>query len=103
MHNLQKEPENKPAAASVLGCIVCRKALDSVHQEAENHPDGAVVCTTRGNYGSTVFDPMVRPHRLEFNVCDDCLSAAAARGLVGLRYPGQSLVLWHPGLEDSHP
>ncbi len=41
-----------------LCCIVCSKQLDAVHAESKFQPNGAVICETSGNYGSTVFDPM---------------------------------------------
>ena len=63
-----------------LPCLVCGKTLV---QEMPGYPapgDG-VLCTTSGNYGSTVFDPM-DGERLRFNVCDECLTAAAEAGRV---------------------
>jgi hypothetical protein len=47
----------------------------------DNQPRDGVACTTSGNYGSTVFDPM-NGEFLEFNLCDPCLVAAGEKGRV---------------------
>jgi len=39
-----------------------------------NQPYGAVMCSSSGNYGSTVFDPVMGGQvELVFNICDECL------------------------------
>lgn len=62
-------------------CIICGKALSRVHTY-EAQPEDGVMCTTYGNYGSTVFDPMANGVHLSFNICDDCLVAAGKKGAV---------------------
>lgn len=57
-------------------CALCSKELigcitRSPEQEFHEPPDGAVVFTARGNYGSRVFDGPAR--MLELYVCDGCL------------------------------
>lgn len=69
-------------------CFCCGKqlvgAIDSnIEQEFTSPPDGATTWTTRGNYGSAVFDPgppevqRGRDERLEISICDDCLKTKA--------------------------
>jgi hypothetical protein len=55
-------------------CVICEKEL-----KLDPHFIilDAVVCSTQGNYGSSVFDPMnldgfIQKH-LVFYICDDCL------------------------------
>lgn len=65
-----------------LPCIVCGIGLDNVNPKSvENQPYDGVYCTTKGNYGSTVFDSTDGEH-LEFNVCDECLVEAGEQGRV---------------------
>lgn len=47
----------------------------------QHQPHDAVVCTTHGNYGSTVFDAMDGSW-LQFNICDECLILAGLQGRV---------------------
>jgi hypothetical protein len=63
-----------------MKCIVCRKDLANVPGE-ENQPAGGVEFTSRGHYGSTAFDPMDGTF-LAVNICDDCLTKAAAEKVV---------------------
>ncbi len=78
-----QDPRNSPNA---LPCIICRKPLEKVSRDATNHPDDGVVCTTHGNYGSTVFDPGDGSY-LEFNMCDQCLLNAARFNCVAIVRP----------------
>jgi hypothetical protein len=56
----------------VWPCIACGKILEAVIEPP--HPAGGVRFTSRGNYGSTVFDaPEGGDEFIEINVCDDCL------------------------------
>ena len=50
-------------------CIKCEKELSLFDVM---HPNDGVVFRARGNYGSTVFDPMDGSY-LEVLICDDCL------------------------------
>jgi hypothetical protein len=62
-----------------LPCIICGTRLKNVWEDAENQPNDGVACTTRGNYGSTVYDPVLTAEFLEFNICDPCLVKAAGQ------------------------
>ena len=62
----------------VSPCVICETILYSPfpnipEDEVGNQPDMAVACTTSGNYGSTVLDPVVDNIKLVFNICDNCL------------------------------
>jgi hypothetical protein len=62
----------------VLDCIVCKDKIDwNGSPTGKNNPYGATVFTSRGNYGSTVFDPIMGGDFLEINICDKCLKYAA--------------------------
>lgn len=64
-----------------LPCFCCGKALApamrGVRLKASGQPSDAVMCSTYGNYGSTVFDPngvaAAYSDKLYFNICDSCL------------------------------
>jgi hypothetical protein len=75
------EIEDAGFQGRVTPCLVCGSALEPVSPECENQPHYATVFSARGQYGSTVFDPMDGSY-LELNVCDRCLLEAAARGQV---------------------
>jgi hypothetical protein len=62
-------------------CIVCGAALRNSLPDVDNQPDGGIVATSHGNYGSTAFDPM-NGEFVEFNVCDACLVRAGEQGRV---------------------
>lgn len=59
-------------------CIVCGRHLERVFEE-EGQPSNGVTCSTRGNYGSTVFDPMDGTG-LAFNICDPCVVEKSEEG-----------------------
>ncbi len=105
-----------------LPCIVCRKQLREVQADfTENQPEDGSSFSSRGAYGSTVFDPMDGSH-VEVNICDECLVAAGERGdvlsgknfrevvvvpdeshpraimTVGRERVNRPLVPWHKGL-----
>lgn len=66
-----------------LPCLVCGRHLEPVFalrgRDDQRQPNDAVMCSTPGNYGSTVFDEEINGYRLEFNVCDACLVERADR------------------------
>ena len=64
-----------------MKCIVCKTELENLPSGEINHPRDGVVFTSRGNYGSQVFDPMDATY-LEINVCDPCVTAAREDGAV---------------------
>ena len=57
-------------------CIVCRKEIENsiVNDEESYLPADGIIATSRGNFGSKIFDPIANENqRLEFVVCDECL------------------------------
>lgn len=68
-----------------LPCIACGRELQSCARP--NQPLDGLAFSSRGHYGTTVFDPM-DGSALEINVCDDCLERAGERRRV-LLYPAQ--------------
>ena len=69
-------------AKTTTGCIVCGVELDNVDPNDDaNQPYDGVMVSTRGNYGSTVFDPE-NGEFLLFIVCDECLVKAGEQGRV---------------------
>lgn len=58
-------------------CIICGAALERAAPEAEGQPSAGLMCTTYGQYGSTVFDPDDYSF-LAFNICDPCMIERAA-------------------------
>jgi len=80
--------------------IICAKELHSTIRRATfNHPSGAVVCRTSGNYGSALFD--AEPGYIEFNICDDCLAARAERTLYVERRQPQPELSYSTWKEDN--
>lgn len=67
-------------------CIVCKTTLRNFEEDGFNHPMGGLEFTTRGHYGSAVFDPMDGTH-LSINICDGCLRRAGEEGNVLLGFP----------------
>lgn len=63
-------------------CIVCEKIMrhyssneDETIREGEctGILNDGVICTSHGNYGSSIYDPMMSCQKLEFYLCDNCL------------------------------
>lgn len=78
---------NELEPESVLPCIVCGKQL-AASMEGVREPYPGTVFSSHGNYGSTVFDPALgHTEYLSVNICDDCLTAAAAKQHVQLVEP----------------
>jgi len=71
----------KARTENALPCICCKKELGNIDPKG-NQPSGGLEFTTRGHYGSTVFDPVVGIAFLAVNVCDECLVAEAQAGRV---------------------
>lgn len=70
-------------AESVLPCFVCGKTLTHafgglVETELRQQPNDAVIFSSHGNYGSTLFDELGEEF-LELNICDECLYARSDR------------------------
>lgn len=67
-----------------MHCIRCDIELEPVTSTSENkyvQPSQGVMCSTQGNFGSTVFDPMGST-TLYFQLCDDCLMKTARLGYI---------------------
>lgn len=94
--------------AKSFPCIHCGKELDGYGPEGSvtAQPSKGVMCTTYGNYGSTVFDPMDK-HFLAFNICDTCLVDLGEQGRLFLSQkpyvstPKYEYRVWHKNLEDE--
>lgn len=91
-----------------LNCIACNKKLETaIPPEAADHnqPYGATIFTARGQFGSTIFDPMNGTY-LEINVCDDCLHKAAVQNqvlLCGTPQPRKRVMkFWDPEEDDEY-
>lgn len=54
-------------------CFVCGKDLEHMHHFPQHQCHGAVIFQASGNYGSTVYDPMLSSQYLVINICDECL------------------------------
>lgn len=63
-------------------CIICSRGLEPAGLGVVHQPNDAVAFYSKGNYGSTVFDPLDDTIQLEINICDSCLTAAAKQGSV---------------------
>ncbi len=78
---------------TTLPCIVCDKPLKSAFQEQDllketrrtttsNQPSNGTCFQSHGNYGSTVFDPVVGNIFAELNLCDECWKIKKADGAI---------------------
>lgn len=69
-----------------LPCLVCGRTLVSAFGPGGGRqPSEAVMFLAYGNYGSTVYDPLVSQagrQWLEVNVCDACLLKAGQQGRI---------------------
>ena len=70
------EPERKQS----FPCVICGRVLLRDMDDYEAQPREGVMCSTHGNYGSTVYDPVGSGEYLAFNICDPCLVEAGERG-----------------------
>lgn len=67
-------PETTPGGRS---CLICERPLDPIDNSSVL-PYNGTLFESQGHYGSTCYDPM-DGSRLEFAVCDVCLTDRAAR------------------------
>lgn len=74
--------------ADSFPCIICGGTLERESDEYEGQPADGVMCSTRGNYGSTVYDAMTGEY-LAFNICDPCL---VERGKMGRLFATRSSI-----------
>jgi hypothetical protein len=67
-----------------LPCFKCGAQPERAFKDEPRQPFGATVFTSRGHYGSTVFDEAPYSRRfLELNVCDGCLKTNVDRVVLG--------------------
>ena len=69
-----------------LDCIICDKRLYNIYKDIDNQPDNGTTFTSRGNYGSTVWDTVMGEMFLMINICDDCLKEKAEKVFMGQDY-----------------
>ena len=62
-----------------LPCIICQM-LPLKDEFTMLH--GALECRAYGNYGSTIYDPIDSRTYLRFNLCDNCMTNLAVKGLI---------------------
>lgn len=55
-----------------LPCFICDKVLKNVSANIINQPSGGTAFTTRGHYGSAIYDNPMNNDFIEINICDDC-------------------------------
>lgn len=97
-----------------LPCIKCSKQLESVFKEhtfkdeAQPQPADGVFFRSRGNYGSTVWDPggisRTYDEYLEVIICDECLVAFKELILHVTTMPRRPTIEarpWKPILDDE--
>ena len=59
-----------------MKCFKCSKSMKNSGEKRDPLPNGGTVWSSRGNYGSTIFDPDVHPDQpahLTLYICDGCL------------------------------
>jgi hypothetical protein len=56
-------------------CVVCKTELENLEWGDEDHvqPLDGLAFSTRGHYGSGIFDPISSPEYIEIVVCDLCV------------------------------
>lgn len=98
-------------------CLCCGKRLYRAFRDYEAQPSEGVICTAKGNYGSTVFDPF-DGETLFFNICDTCLVTKGKQGrvfsgrthrlirghgigVIGRQRVERPFVPWHEGLPSD--
>ena len=115
-YSTETRPESFP-------CIICGGILFRAFEPVEEQPEDGIMCETGGNYGSTMFDNGMDGEHLAFNICDECIVAAADAGRVmiikrfrpittdiGLNVPltvgieklDRPYVKWNPALEADY-
>lgn len=86
----------------ILPCMVCGTVLESALPatiDTDNQPSDGTVFTSRGQYGSTVWDPMNDSDFIEITICDACLIKHKDRVLEGhsIRRTNTTYEAWDPG------
>jgi len=103
---MSEEAAPQPPFDEPLVCLLCGKPCKKVWKDYPNQPYGATVFTSRGQYGSTVFDEVDGTY-LQVNIHDRCLVNAAIERRVWyitpvapIRQPAE-LRVWEPPLGDG--
>lgn len=78
-----------------LACLVCEEPIAGY---LTGNPQHAVMMTSDGSDGSHIFAPTAA-HQLRVYVCDDCLEAKAASGLIHLTKNVTRVAGFRPGLQ----
>lgn len=67
-----------------MKCILCKTQIEPALSNDDEliPPLRAVVFSSSGNFGSTVFDPMTSSLQIEIFMCDSCLEKEVAAGNV---------------------
>jgi hypothetical protein len=63
-------------------CVICGKRLPQCSGDYVAQPYGGVMCQTNGNYGSTVYDPLMSGRYIAFNICDECFVQKGDEGVL---------------------
>ena len=65
---------NGEIVSNPLPCFKCDKQLEgAAGPDVVNQPYGGTVFSSRGQYGSTVFDPVISGKTIEITICDECI------------------------------
>ncbi len=67
----------------VLPCIICKKKLECAIEGFPEQPIGALVFSSAGNFGSSLFKGEVG--ELFLVICDDCAQILSRKDQVGYR------------------
>jgi hypothetical protein len=93
----------------IAPCVRCGRVL-TLAMEGETMPWAGTVFTAPGNYGSTVFDPIMGGEELMVTICDDCLRHVAKTqpGVIRLVTPDRShrkpppvVTAWEAPIEEE--
>lgn len=76
-------------------CFICEKSIKTAAGYKDNDPqhnpfihefndptDDATCWTTKGNYGTIIYDALFEDKMLEITICDECLKNGIENGLV---------------------
>lgn len=89
---------------AALPCIVCDQPMTRVQQDGyEWQANDGLIGEARGNYGSTVFDPITGTVTLFFVICDECMVEKASQGRVLVLTRARDVVAVDPDSDFKHP
>lgn len=64
----------------LISCFKCNKDLENFDKDG-NHPLDGVEFSSRGHYGSSIWDPM-DGSQLIINICDQCVKTGSEQNTV---------------------